>query len=97
MKQQIGNGFEKVKSFFIAHRKASIITISILAVLTIALIVLNATVFKQRETATTQTLTIQRGNVIQTLEIVGSTTGCSIRLIKLDNLRYGHAIHRPGG
>jgi HlyD family secretion protein len=72
MKQQIGNGFIKVKSFLKTHRKASMITISILAVLIIALIILNATVFKQEETATTQTLTIQRGNVIQTLEIVGS-------------------------
>jgi HlyD family secretion protein len=72
MKLQIGNGFEKVKSFFKTHRKAGMITIGILAVLTIALVVLNATVFKQKETETTQTLTIQRGNLIQTLEIVGS-------------------------
>jgi RND family efflux transporter MFP subunit len=72
MKQHKGNGFQKVKSLLKSHRKASIITISILAVLIIVLVVLNATVFKQEVTATTQTLTIQRGNVIQTLEIVGS-------------------------
>jgi len=47
MKQQFANGFVKVKSLLKVYRKASIITISILVVLTIALIVLNATVFKQ--------------------------------------------------
>ncbi|MBN2257490.1 MAG: efflux RND transporter periplasmic adaptor subunit, partial [Anaerolineaceae bacterium] len=72
MKQKSEKWYKKGEKFFRAHQKVCIVTGVVLTVVVIAMILLNGTVFNKPETTTTQTLSIMRGNVVQTIEIVGS-------------------------
>jgi HlyD family secretion protein len=71
IKQQFGKWGEKCREFYRAHRKLTIIGGSALGLVIILVIVLSLTVFK-KEKATTQTMAISRGNITQSIEIVGA-------------------------
>jgi HlyD family secretion protein len=70
-KQQLASWSERIREFYSTHRKSILIGGGVLVLAVILVIVLNLTVFK-KETATTQTLAITRGNITQSIEIVGS-------------------------
>ena len=71
MKQQLTQWFENTKDFYRKHPKPVLIGGGALGLLIILLIVLSLTVFK-KETATTQTVALTKGDVTQTIEIVGT-------------------------
>jgi HlyD family secretion protein len=75
MKQQIQKNhmkwLENARGFFKSHRKLTLIAGGALVLVIILLIVVSQTVFK-KEIATTQTVTLARGNITQTIEVVGA-------------------------
>jgi HlyD family secretion protein len=71
MKQQLTHWLENMKDFYRRHPKPVLIGSVSLGLVMIALIVLSLTVFK-KEITTTQTVALAKGDVTQTIEIVGS-------------------------
>jgi HlyD family secretion protein len=71
MKQQLTHWFENSKDFYRKHPKPVLIGGGALGLIIILLIVLNLTVFKQ-ETVATQSVALSKGDVTQTIEIVGT-------------------------
>jgi HlyD family secretion protein len=71
MKQQLTHWFENTKELYRKHPKPVLIGAGALGLIIILLVVLNLTIFKQ-ETVTTRTVALTRGDVTQTIEIVGS-------------------------
>jgi HlyD family secretion protein len=71
MKQKFMQWFENVKDIYRKHPKPILIGGGALSLAIILLVVLSLTVFKN-ETTTTQTVALTRGDVTQTIEIVGA-------------------------
>ncbi len=71
IKERLSNGFEKVKAFYRRHPKPVMIGGGALGLVIIVMIVLSLTVFK-KDTSTTQTVTLTRGNITQSIEVVGA-------------------------
>lgn len=63
---------EKVRGFYAAHHKLTLIGGGALVLIIILAVVLSLTVFKKTTITTTQTVALAKGNITQTIEVVGA-------------------------
>jgi HlyD family secretion protein len=63
---------EKGRGFYTAHHKLTLIGGGALVLIIILAVVLSLTVFKKTTTTTTQTVALAKGNITQTIEVVGA-------------------------
>ncbi len=71
MKQQLTKWFESAKEFYRKYPKPVLIGGGALGLIIVLLVVLSLTVFK-KDTSTTETVALAKGDITQTIEIVGS-------------------------
>jgi len=71
IKKQLRQWFEKAKEFYQKHPKPVLIGGGALGLVIIVMVVLSLTVFK-KATPTTQTVALARGDITQSIEIVGA-------------------------
>jgi HlyD family secretion protein len=72
IKQKSSQRLDKLKEFYGKHPKSILIGGSVLGLIIVLMVVLSLTVFKKTTTTTTQTVALTKGNLTQSIEIVGA-------------------------